>query len=61
MLKDFLLTWLAVLGITILIFSAIALVIYLAAFVNFFLGVAVGLIAFTGFLAGILCELIRRA
>jgi hypothetical protein len=60
MLKDFLFTWLTVLGITILIFSAIALVIYLAAFVNFFLGVGVGFIAFTGFLAGILCDLIRR-
>ena len=60
MLKDFLIVWLTVLGITILVFSAIALVIYLAAFVNFFLGAIVGLILFTGFLAAIAFELFRR-
>ena len=60
MLKDFLIVWLTVLGITVLVFSAIALVIYLTAFVNFFLGAIVGLILFTGFLSAIAFELFRR-
>ena len=60
MLKDFLIVWLTVLGIAILAFGVIVLVVYLAAFVNFFLGAIVGLFLFSGFLAAIAFALFRR-
>ena len=61
MIKEFLIAWLTIRGIIVLAFGAIALVIYLAAFVNFFLGAIVGLIVFSGFLAIIMFDLLRRA